>query len=186
MAMDKTSSMLLSKRMLWRAFAAASLLAMAGCDHLHQDMGNQPKNLPLSPSGFFADGRSERAPVENTVPRDAMVNDDLIVAKDSNNFPLPVNQALLERGEERYKIFCAPCHGLQGDGNGMVAMRGMKHPTSYHLERLRQEPNGYYYDVQWLLLRRDYQWIWADVQLLRANSAARSLGHHFLCARAAA
>src|ERR1700686_1373762 len=103
MAMDKTPSMRLSKRMLWRAFAAASLLAMAGCDHLHQDMGNQPKNLPLSPSGFFADGRSERAPVENTVARDAMVNDDLIVAKDSNNFPLPVNQALLERGEERYK-----------------------------------------------------------------------------------
>jgi hypothetical protein len=147
MAMGKTSSMLLSKRVLLRACAVASLFAMAGCEHLHQDMGNQPKNLPLSPSGFFADGRSERAPVENTVPRGALVNDDLIVAKDSNNFPLPVNQALLERGEERYKIFCAPCHGLQGDGNGMVAMRGMKHPTSYHLGRLRQEPNGYYYDV---------------------------------------
>lgn len=145
--MGKTSSMLVSKRMLWRACAAASLLAMAGCDHLHQDMGNQPKNLPLSPSGFFADGRSERAPVENTVPRDALVNDDLMVGKDSNNFPLPVDEALLERGEDRYKIFCAPCHGLQGDGNGMVAMRGMKHPPSYHLDRLRQVPNGYFYDV---------------------------------------
>jgi mono/diheme cytochrome c family protein len=54
---------------------------------------------------------------------------------------------LVERGENRYKIFCSPCHGLQGDGNGMVAMRGMKHPPSYHQDRLRQVPNGYIYDV---------------------------------------
>jgi hypothetical protein len=114
---------------------------------LHQDMGNQPKNKPLSPSDFFADGRSERMPVDNTVSRDALDNDELVVAKDSNNFPLPVNEALLERGEDRYKIFCSPCHGLQGDGNGMVAMRGMKHPPSYHEDRLRQSPNGYFYDV---------------------------------------
>jgi len=69
------------------------------------------------------------------------------VPKDSNNFPLPLNPALLERGEERYKIFCTPCHGLQGDGNGMVAMRGMKRPPSYHQDRLRQASNGYVYDV---------------------------------------
>jgi hypothetical protein len=110
-------------------------------------MGNQPKNKPLSPSDFFADGRSERMPVENTVSRGALDNDELMVSKDSNNFPLPVNEALLKRGEERYKIFCSPCHGLQGDGNGMVAMRGMKHPPSYHEDRLRQSPNGYFYDV---------------------------------------
>jgi len=58
-----------------------------------------------------------------------------------------VNQQLLERGEDRYKIFCTPCHGLQGDGNGMVAVRGMKHPPSYHQDRLRLVPNGYIYDV---------------------------------------
>jgi len=57
-----------------------------------------------------------------------------------------VDLALLERGEDRYKIFCTPCHGLQGDGNGMVAMRGMKPPPSYHQDRLRQAPNGYFYD----------------------------------------
>jgi mono/diheme cytochrome c family protein len=68
------------------------------------------------------------------------------VPKDSNNFPLPINLELLERGEERYKIFCTPCHGLQGDGNGMVAIRGMKRPPSYHQDRLRQAPNGYFYD----------------------------------------
>jgi mono/diheme cytochrome c family protein len=58
-----------------------------------------------------------------------------------------VNEKLLHRGEDRYKIFCTPCHGLQGDGNGMAAVRGMKHPPSYHIDRLRQVPNGYIYDV---------------------------------------
>lgn len=134
-------------RLLLGICGAAAIFVMAGCDNLHQDMGNQPKNKPLSPSDFFADGRSERAPVENTVARGALDNDELVVAKESNNFPMPVNEALLERGEDRYKIFCTPCHGLQGDGNGMVAMRGMKHPPSYHIDRLRQSPNGYYYDV---------------------------------------
>lgn len=123
------------------------LLLAGGCDNLHQDMGNQPKAKPLSPSDFFSDGRSERALVENTVARGSLADDEIMVAKDSNEFPLPVNQELLERGEGRYKIFCTPCHGLQGDGNGMVAMRGMKHPPSYHQDRLRQSPNGYYYDV---------------------------------------
>ncbi len=135
------------ERLLLGICGAAAIFVLAGCDNLHQDMGNQPKNMPLSPSDFFADGRSERAPVENTVARGALDNDELVVAKESNNFPLPVNEALLERGEDRYKIFCTPCHGLQGDGNGMVAMRGMKHPPSYHMDRLRQSPNGYYYDV---------------------------------------
>lgn len=123
------------------------LAFVAGCDHLHQDMGSQPKNKPLSPSEFFADGRSERPLLENTVARNSTANDDLFVPKDSNRFPVTVDIALLERGEERYKIFCSPCHGLQGDGNGMVALRGMKHPPSFHQQRIRQEPGGYIYDV---------------------------------------
>jgi hypothetical protein len=143
--MANVSTSRATKSVLW-ALCAAAIFA-AGCESLHQDMGNQPKNRPLSPSDFFADGRSERAPVENTVSRESLANDELLVNKDSNSFPLPVNQALLERGEDRYKIFCTPCHGLQGDGNGMVAMRGMKHPPSYHQDRLRQAPNGYFYDV---------------------------------------
>ncbi|HET9995315.1 MAG TPA: cytochrome c [Candidatus Acidoferrum sp.] len=128
------------------ACAALCLVLAAGCQYLRQDMADQPKNKPLSPSDFFADGRSERPLVENTVARGSLANDELFVPKESNNFPLPVNLELLERGEERYKIFCSPCHGLQGDGNGMIAMRGMKHPPSYHQDRLRQAPNGYFYD----------------------------------------
>ncbi len=126
--------------------AAAALFLLAGCS-LKQDMALQPKNRPLSPSDFFNDGRSARPLVENTVARGSVREDEMTIAKDSNAFPLPVNQELLERGESRYKIFCSPCHGLQGDGNGMVAMRGMKHPPSYHQDRLRQVPNGYIYDV---------------------------------------
>src|SRR5208337_1709980 len=121
---------------------------LAGCDYtLRQDMANQPRQNTLSPSSFFPDGRSERQPLDNTVARGSVEDDALFVPKDSNAFPLPITQALLERGQERYNIFCTPCHGIQGDGLGMVAMRGMKHPPSYHQDRLRQEPNGYIYDV---------------------------------------
>jgi len=112
-------------------------------------MANQPKNRPLSPSPFFADGRSERPILENTVARGALENDVYNVGKEFAGFPpgLKVDQALLERGQDRYRIFCTPCHGLQGNGEGMIAMRGMKHPPSYHIDRLRQTPNGYLYDV---------------------------------------
>jgi hypothetical protein len=131
---------------LFRVALVASLFLLAGCS-LKQDMALQPKNRPLSPSDFFEDGRSARPLVENTVARGSVAEDELIVSKDSNAFPLPLNLELLERGENRYKVFCSPCHGSQGDGNGMVAIRGMKHPPSYHQDRLRQVPNGYIYDV---------------------------------------
>src|SRR5271156_4196044 len=127
---------------------APMLIGLAGCGNtLRQDMANQPRQNPLSPADFFPDGRSERPVVENTVVRGAVADDALFVPKDSNAFPLQVNIELLERGRERYAIFCSPCHGLQGDGNGMVALRGMKHPPSYHIVRLRDAPNGYFYDV---------------------------------------
>lgn len=136
-----------TSRCLVAACAVASVIFGGGCEYLRQDMANQPKNRPLSPSEFFGDGRSERPLVENAVARGAIADDELFVPKDSNSFPLSVDLQLLERGEERYKIFCSPCHGLQGDGNGFVVMRGMKAPPSYHQDRLRQAPNGYIYDV---------------------------------------
>jgi len=145
--MRSTAPLRLSKRALRLTSVAATLFMIAGCEHLHQDMGNQPKNKPLSPSDFFADGRSVRTPVENTVSRSSLDNDQLIVTKESTMFPMPINEALLERGQERYRIFCSPCHGIQGDGNGMIVMRGMKRPPTYHQDRLRQAPNGYFYDV---------------------------------------
>jgi hypothetical protein len=133
-------------RNVFVAVLFAASVFLVGCS-LKQDMALQPKNRPLSPSDFFADGRSARPLVENTVARGSVLEDEMTVSKESNAFPIPLNQELLERGENRFKIFCSPCHGLQGDGNGMVAMRGMKHPPSYHQDRLRQVPNGYIYDV---------------------------------------
>ena len=130
--------------------AAFCALALSGCEEaIRQDMANQPKNRPESPSDFFADGRSARPMLDNTVARGAIDNDVYNVAKDFAGFPpaVKVNAQLLERGQDRYKIFCTPCHGLQGNGEGMIAMRGMKHPPSYHIDRLRQAPNGYFNDV---------------------------------------
>jgi len=138
--------MISASRVLLGVCAATFLVFTSGCQ-IRQDMADQPKNRPLSPSPFFEDGRSERPLLENTVARGSIADDDLFVPKESNTFPLPVTADLLERGRERYKIFCTPCHGIQGDGNGMVALRGMKHPPSYHIDRLRESPNGYFYDV---------------------------------------
>jgi hypothetical protein len=124
-------------------------LAFSGCGDttLRQDMANQPRHNPLSPATFFPDGRSERPVIDNTVVRGAINEDPLLTPKESNTFPLPLTKDLLARGQDRYNIFCSPCHGLQGDGNGMVTLRGMKHPPTYHQERLRNEPNGYFFDV---------------------------------------
>ncbi len=135
-----------TSRFLLGVCLATLAVFTAGCQ-IRQDMADQPKNRPLSPSPFFDDGRSERPLLENTVARGSLADDELFVPKESNAFPLPLTPELLKRGQERYKIFCTPCHGLQGDGNGMVSMRGMKHPPSYHDARLRQVPNGYIYDV---------------------------------------
>jgi Cytochrome C oxidase, cbb3-type, subunit III len=135
-----------TSRILFGACALMLSVLAGGCQ-IRQDMADQPKNKPLSPSPFFDDGRSERPLLENTVAHGSIADDELFIPKDSNSFPLPLTLELLKRGQERFKIFCTPCHGLQGDGNGMVAMRGMKHPPTYHQDRLRQVPNGYLYDV---------------------------------------
>ena len=130
--------------------AALCLLVFwfAGCGGtLRQDMANQPRQNPLSPAEFFPDDRSARPLLDNTVVRGSVAEDDLFIPKESNAFPLPLTQDLLERGKDRYTIFCSPCHGLQGDGMGMVTLRGMKHPPSYHQERLRNVPSGYLFDV---------------------------------------
>jgi mono/diheme cytochrome c family protein len=123
-------------------------LGIAGCGgSLRQDMANQPRENPLAPASFFPDDRSARPIVDNTIARGVIAEDSLFTPKDSNAFPLPLTQEVVARGQDRYNIFCSPCHGLQGDGNGMVTLRGMKHPPTFHQERLRNEPTGYFFDV---------------------------------------
>jgi mono/diheme cytochrome c family protein len=131
------------------ALFAASLLA--GCARL--DMQDQPKYRPQRPSDFFADGRSERQPVEGTIARGALQDDTAFyegkdaAGKDIEEFPIAVNKTVIERGQNRYDIYCAPCHGRIGNGLGMIVRRGFKQPPSYHIDRLRNAPVGHFYDV---------------------------------------
>jgi mono/diheme cytochrome c family protein len=115
-------------------------------------MHDQPKYRPLRESEIFADGRSARPLVAGTVARGSLREDAVyFTGKSGTQFvaqiPVEVTPALLARGQERYQIFCSPCHGRTGRGDGMVVQRGFKAPSSYHVDRLRAMPIGYYYDV---------------------------------------
>ena len=129
------------------------LLAVAGLAGCRQDMHDQPKYIPLRPSGFFADGRSERQLIPGTVAR-GHLNDDIAFysGKGPDNqpvdtFPFPITRADLARGQERFNVYCSPCHDRIGNGDGMIVRRGYRHPPSYHIDRLRTVTNGYIYDV---------------------------------------
>jgi mono/diheme cytochrome c family protein len=125
------------------------LLAALGC---RQDMFDQPKLRPLQSSTFFADGRASRPLVEDTVPRGARRGDDLLSTGRSggevaDRFPFPITAAILDRGEQRFDVFCSPCHGRTGSGDGMIVQRGFKPPPSFHSDRLRQAPAGHFFEV---------------------------------------
>ena len=126
-----------------------ALITLAGC---RQDMHNQPKYKPLRESDFFADGRSARPLPEGTVARGDLEQDSYyytgkVNGQPGNELPMPVTKEVLDRGEERYNIYCSPCHSKVGDGNGMIVQRGFKQPPSYHIERLEKAPLGYFFDV---------------------------------------
>ncbi len=126
-------------------------LSLIGCSRL--DMQDQPKYRPQRPSDFFADGRSERQPVEGTIARGALDEDTAFyegkdeAGKDIETFPIAVDKAVIQRGQQRYDIYCSPCHGRIGNGLGMIVRRGFKQPPSYHIDRLRDAPVGHFYDV---------------------------------------
>ena len=120
-----------------------------GC---RQDMHDQPKYEPLESSAFFQDGRASRPLVPGTVPRgqlreDTHLYEGKVAGKPAETFPFPIDQRIMQRGQERYNIYCTPCHDRVGNGDGMVVRRGFRRPPSYHIERLRQAPPGYFYDV---------------------------------------
>ena len=126
-----------------------AVLALAGC---RQDMQDQPRFKPLAQSDFYADLRSARPPVEGTVARGQLHEDSYFyTGKFGNNpgdyMPFAVTDDVLARGRERFNIYCAPCHSRLGDGNGMIVQRGFRAPPSYHTERLRKAPLGYFFDV---------------------------------------
>src|SRR5260370_29175431 len=130
--------------------ALALLALLSGC---RIDMHVQPRQNPLSRSDFFTDQRSERPPVEGTVARGQLREDTYFyTGKIGNNprdyMPFPVTREVLERGRERYNIYCSPCHSRIGDGNGFIPPRGFaRKPPSYHIERLQKAPIGYFFDA---------------------------------------
>ena len=131
------------------ALALLATLLLAGC---RQDMQDQPRFKPLAKSDFYSDLRSARAPVEGTVARGQLHEDTyLYTGKVGNSpgdyMPFAVTEDVLARGRERFNIYCAPCHSRLGDGNGMIVQRGFRRPPSYHTERLRKAPLGYFFDV---------------------------------------
>jgi hypothetical protein len=129
-------------------------LVLPGC---RSEMYDQPRFEPYEATEFFDDGTSARPLVAGTVPRrdpreQGKSSDELFTTGKkagqlADSLPLPVDSALLDRGQDRDRIFCTPCHGELGDGRGMIVQRGFNPPPSYHSEELRKKPVGHYFDV---------------------------------------
>jgi mono/diheme cytochrome c family protein len=131
------------------AVSICATILLAGC---RQDMQNQPKYKPLAASSFFADGRAARPEPRYTVARDDLDDyDSFHTGADAHGFldsiPATVDAALLHRGQERFDIYCSPCHGRLGNGDGMVARRGFRAPADLGSDRVRNAPPGYIFQV---------------------------------------
>ncbi len=142
----------LSSRWARAGVAAAMLTALTGAAACRQDMHDGPRYKPLQASEIFPDNQSARPIIEGTVPRGFLKDDDvfytgMLAGAPVEKIPMPLTDAVVARGRERFNIYCSPCHGVAGDGDGMIVKRGYKQPTSYHDPRLRNERAGYFFDV---------------------------------------
>ena len=161
-----------SRRWLFVSLLAAHCLVLTvGC---RQDMQDQPRMKPFRSTSFFSNGLSSRPPVTGTVPRGFLRADKAFFTgkkatasaasgttattpttgaqqasypDDIEEFPLPITQEVVARGRERFEIFCAACHGLTGNGDGMIVRRGYRRAASFHTDALRQAPVGHYFDA---------------------------------------
>lgn len=136
----------------WMSYMWLPVLLMAGGCELRQAMYDQPKYTAMQESTFFTNRMSSRLPVEGTVARGQLADDPHLhegrvdgVLVDS--FPFEITQEVMNRGQQRYNVFCTPCHDHTGSGNGIIVERGFKKPTSFHDQRLVDSPEGYYYNV---------------------------------------
>jgi hypothetical protein len=125
---------------------------MTGLPGCLDSMWNGSKLKPLEPSSVFADARSSRSLVPDTVPRTGLVTAGPFDTgregdKPVDTFLLPVTRELVDRGQQRFNIYCSPCHGRTGDGDGMIVQRGFPKPPTYHSDRLRRAPAGHFFDV---------------------------------------
>ncbi len=122
-----------------RRIAPIAALLLAGCD---LSMTQQPKYTPETPSKFWANGASARP-----IPANTVAQGDLAREAAAKN-PPPVTLALLARGQQRFEMFCSPCHGLSGYGDGMVVQRGFPHPPSFYSQRLLAADVRHFFNVQ--------------------------------------
>jgi mono/diheme cytochrome c family protein len=136
---------------LRRNLLIVALLAVggAGC---RQDMHDAPRYEPFEASAFFADGRSSRGAPVGTVARGWLREDEALYTGRLNGefvseFPFAIGHDEMMRGRDRFNVYCTPCHGVLGDGEGMVVQRGLRRAASYHQDRLREEKVGYFFDV---------------------------------------
>jgi mono/diheme cytochrome c family protein len=158
----------------FRVVVCASLWLLLICAGCRRDMQDQPKMKPFRGTSFFGDGLSSRQPIEGTVPRGFLRSETAYYTgkksgtptasptpgtaqpgstqantypDDVDTFPFPVTKEIVLRGEERYNIFCSVCHGLTGNGDGMVVRRGFRRAASFNDDRLRQAPVGHFFDA---------------------------------------
>lgn len=136
-----------------RACMLAALIAaggiLGGCSEHLED---QPRYEAYEASDFFPDGMASRPAVEGTIARTELEIDEhfhrgRIGGQPATTFPFPITAEVLDRGMNRYNIYCSPCHDFTGHGRGMVVQRGFPAPPSYHIERLRDAPHGHFFDV---------------------------------------
>ncbi len=125
------------------------MVAICGC---HHDMQDQPRYDPLEHNPMFPNGLASRPLVPGTVARGHLRVDTVMYEgrRDGqlvDRVPMPVTEELLHRGQERFNIFCSPCHSRVGDGNGMIVLRGYRRPPTFHSPRLRGMPDGYFFDI---------------------------------------
>ena len=139
----------MSRNKLALALAFLSAIGLSACE---RNMRFQPKLKYYRAFSFFEDGRSERPPVPGTIARGQLRDDELLYTgkingKVADEFPFPVTKEVLERGHERFDIYCSVCHDRVGRGQGMIVRRGYSPPPSYHTDRLRKAPVGHFFDV---------------------------------------
>lgn len=128
------------------------LLALCLLSACGPNMQEQPKYKPEAASSFFADGKAARAPVADTVAHgqartDTYYYTGLVNGTPVAAFPSPVTRDQIARGHERYDIYCSVCHGLTGNGDGVIVQRGFPQPPSFNTDALRNAPIGHFYDV---------------------------------------
>ncbi len=134
----------------WKLTAVfGACLLLSAC---RQDMHDAPSYDPLQATTFFSDGRASRSLVANTVARGQLREDEHLYlgqvnGRQAESFPMPITPEVMARGHERFNVFCSPCHGRTGSGNGMVVQRGFRAPPSFHEDRLRNATVGYLFDV---------------------------------------